>query len=104
MDWNPEELVTWKGAKLLSRPDLETRELKGHKTPQHIGRGEFSIEHNGEVRKIIIGAYYWDAAVEQFDTIQGDVVDVIFLPYPWSLGHRRGIQFYFYKIANQGEL
>jgi hypothetical protein len=98
MDWNPKELVAWEKARLLSRPDLETREMKGHKVPQRIGKGEFSIEQNGEVRKIVIGHHYWDKAVEQFADIQGDVVDVIFLPYPWSIGGRRGIQYYFYKI------
>lgn len=99
MDWNPDNLVTWEGAKLLSRPDLEVRERKGHKVPQRVGQGEFSVEHNGEVRKVRVGAHYWDAAVEQFANIQGDVVDVTFLPSPWSFGDRSGVSYYFYKIT-----
>jgi len=102
MDWNPEELVTWKGAKLLSRPDLEVREIKGIKTPQRVGRGEFSVELNGEVRKITVGHHYWNTAVEQFNDISDDVVDVTFLPHPWSFSDRRGIKYYFYNIT-QGE-
>lgn len=98
MDWNPNDLVVWKSATLLSRPDLEIREIKGIKTPQHVGRGEFSVEGNGETRLIRIGGHYWDAAIEQFNTIQGDVVDVTFLPYKWAVGEKSGTSFYFYQI------
>lgn len=97
--WNKDDLVTLTGVKLLSRPDLETRKVKGIETPQHVGRGEFQIEdENGETLRIRIGSYYWDAAVSQFADIQGDTVNVTFFPYKWSFGERSGTSLYFYEI------
>lgn len=98
MDWDPSELIVWKGAKLLSRPDLETKQVKGIKGTQRYGKGEFSIEANGEVRRIRIGGHYWDEAVKQFSEIQGDIVDVAFLPYKWTVGIKSGTSFFFYEI------
>lgn len=98
MDWDPNNLVVWKGAKLHSRPDMTVRQVKGITTPQRVGRAEFSVEADGEVRHIHVGSHYWDDAVEQFAAIKGDVVDVTFLPYPWTVGNRSGTKFFFYKI------
>lgn len=97
-NWDPSNLVVWKGAKLLSRPDLEVRRLKGIKTPQRVGRGEFSIEANGEIRRIDVGSSHWDIAISQFAEIKGDIVDVTFLPYPWTFGGCSGTKFFFYQI------
>lgn len=95
--WDSRNLVTLSGAKLLSRPDMETREVKG--VVQRVGRAEFRVEDkNGETFLIRIGSHYWDAAASQFADIQGDVVDVTYLPYPWSFSERSGISFYFYEI------
>ena len=98
MGWDPKDLVVWKGAKLLSRPDMTTRQVKGIKTPQRFGSAEFSIESGGEVRRISIGHHYWDAAISQFAAIKRDVVDVTFYPFKWAIGTRSGTKFYFYKI------
>lgn len=99
MDWDPNDLVVWKGAKLLSRPEMFTRQVKGIKTPQRFGEARFSIELNGEVRHIRIGSRYWDAAVSQFAAVKGDVVNVTFLPYPWIACGHSGVVHYFYKIG-----
>src|SRR3954452_6135249 len=98
MDWDPTALVVWKNAKLLTRPEMTTRQVKGIETPQRFGRAEFSIESNGEVRHISIGSHYWDTAVSQFSAIKGDIVDVTFLPHQWVLGNKFGTKYYFYKI------
>lgn len=103
MDWDPNELVTWHGARLISRPDLEVRQIKGIETPQRVGRGEFSVEANGDERRISIGSHYWDAAVTQFAEIKGDIVDVTVLPYNWVVGERKGTKFYFYKIQETNQ-
>lgn len=102
MDWDPDRLVVWRGAKLLSRPDMTTRQVKGIETPQRFGRAVFDVELDSEVRHIHVGHYYWDAAIEQFAAIEGDIVNVTFLPYPWSFQGRSevksGTKYYFYKI------
>lgn len=100
MDWDPNALIVWKSAKLLSRPEMITRQVKGIKTPQRFGDAKFSVELDGEVRHIRVGSNYWDAAVLQFAAIKGDVVDVTFLPCPWTLGDRPEVTYYFYKIED----
>jgi|EndMetStandDraft_7_1072992.scaffolds.fasta_scaffold159586_3 hypothetical protein len=97
--WDSRDLVTLSGAKLLSRPDMETRKVKGIETPQRVGRAEFRVESKRDEEFLIrIGSHYWNAAVSQFADIQGDTVDVTFLPYPWRLGERSGTSFFFYEI------
>jgi len=101
-DWSPRDLVTLTGVKLLSRPDMETRVVPGFKVPQRFGRAEFHIEVEGEPRLIRVGSNYWDAAVEQFADIQGDTVDVTFLPMPYAMFGKSGTSYYFYEIR-EGE-
>lgn len=94
-----QDLVNLEGAKLLSRPEMETRKVRGIETPQRFGNASFQVEaQNGETFTIYVGSHYWDAAVAQFADIHSDTVDVTFLPSRWAVCGRSGVKNFFYSI------
>ena len=83
--------VTLDGVRLLSKPTLEIREVKGIKTPQHFGKWDFEVLHDEETFTIHIGAYTREKDIATVRAIEdGANLDLVLTPADWNIGDRSG--------------
>lgn len=93
------ELVTLDGVKLLSKPSLEIREVKGFDLPQHFGQFNFQVEANGKVFTIYISPFTREHDIPLINSLSEDkTYDLVLEPGDWSVGNRSGTNLFFEQI------
>lgn len=95
--------VTLDGVKLLSKPYLEIREIRGIKTPQHFGKWEFEVEaSDGEIFTIHIGAHTREPDIALVNSLSDNqIIDLILHPIDWEIGKRSGTQLVLKEIKER---
>ena len=93
-------LVTLNRVKLISKPNLEIRQVKGIPAPQHFGTWSFEVETSeDQIFTIRIGEHARERDIEQVNSFPDDgFVDLVLNPHDWEIGDRSGTKLYLVEI------
>lgn len=74
-----DRMVVLHGAKLISKPSFEIRDIKGIKTPQHFGTFYFTVmDVAGRSSTVHINAHTRETDISQFDKFYvGQTIDLV---------------------------